>query len=190
MYFPDDMTFQYFFFSTYPGYFLQALPIALCAGIIYAVRRRRKTGLSSVTNVILPSLFVCYITGLLCLTLFEYIMGQAYYFLFYHGASGRSWTWFRFEYDLVPDFFQHFGSENLGNIVMYLPFGILYPLFRKGSGWKRTVTAGVAVSVIIELLQPIFGRSFDINDIILNALGVVISTAVFYLCQTMVRKKN
>ena len=23
MYFPEDMTFQYFFFDTYPGYFLQ-----------------------------------------------------------------------------------------------------------------------------------------------------------------------
>ena len=36
MYFPSNMTFQYFFFDTYPGYFLQALPIALIAGIIYA----------------------------------------------------------------------------------------------------------------------------------------------------------
>ena len=37
MYFPQDMNFQYFFFSTYPGYFLQALPFALTAGIIYIV---------------------------------------------------------------------------------------------------------------------------------------------------------
>ncbi len=34
MYFPSDMNFQYFFFSTYPGFFLQGLPIALMAGII------------------------------------------------------------------------------------------------------------------------------------------------------------
>ena len=49
MYFPSDMNFQYFFFSTYPGFFLQALPIALIAGIIYVARqirrgRRRSTG--------------------------------------------------------------------------------------------------------------------------------------------------
>ena len=37
MYFPSDMTFQYFFFDTYPGYFLQVLPIALIVGIIYGV---------------------------------------------------------------------------------------------------------------------------------------------------------
>lgn len=32
MYFPENMTAAYFFFDTYPGYFLQALPIALLAG--------------------------------------------------------------------------------------------------------------------------------------------------------------
>ena len=188
MYFPNDMTFQYFFFDTYPGYFLQALPIALCAGTIYAVRRPRKTG--SAANAVLPALFVCYITGLLCLTLFEYVMGQAYYFLFYRSASGRSWTWFNFEYDFVPDFFQNFGAENLGNIVMYLPFGIFYPLFRENTAWKQTIVAGIATSLAIELLQPVFGRSFDVNDIILNGTGVILSTAVFYLCRDAKRKKR
>jgi hypothetical protein len=32
--------------------------------------------------------------------------------------------------------------------------------------WKHTAATGVAVSIVIELLQPIVGRSFDINDII------------------------
>ena len=37
MYFPADMNFQYFFFDTYIGYFLQALPFALAAGGIYGL---------------------------------------------------------------------------------------------------------------------------------------------------------
>ena len=41
MYFPQDMNFQYFFFSTYLGYFLQALPFALTAGIIYIVYQKK-----------------------------------------------------------------------------------------------------------------------------------------------------
>ena len=180
MYFPSDMNFQYFFFSTYPGFFLQALPIALITGIAYAIhkirqRRRRSTG-----KIILSSLFSCYITGLLCLTLFNSIIGDIYYFLFYHAPSGRSHQWFTFEYDFIPDFFHNFGAENLGNIVMFLPFGILYPLFREDSTWKRTLVAGFMTTFGIELLQPVFGRSFDINDIILNSLGVIASTIVFY----------
>ncbi len=180
MYFPSNMTFQYFFFDTYPGYFLQALPIALIAGIIYATRQIRQGRRRSTGRIILPSLFVCYITGLLCLTLFNSIIGDIYYFLFYHAPSGSHHHWFTFEYDLIPDFFHNFGAENLGNIVMLLPFGILYPLFKQGSTWKRTVIAGFVTTLGIELLQPVFGRSFDINDIILNSVGVVVSTIIFY----------
>ncbi len=121
MYFPSDMNFQYFFFSTYPGFFLQALPIALIAGIIYVARQIRRGRRCSTGRIILSSLFVCYITGLLCLTLLNSIIGDIYYFLFYHAPSGRSHHWFTFEYDFIPDFFHNFGAENLGNIVMFLP---------------------------------------------------------------------
>ena len=41
MYFPENMTAAYFFFDTYPGYFLQALPIALLAGGLWAFRLRK-----------------------------------------------------------------------------------------------------------------------------------------------------
>ena len=181
MYFPSDMNFQYFFFSTYPGFFLQALPIALIAGIIYAARQIRRGRRRSTGRIILSSFFVCYITGLLCLTLLNSIIGDIYYFLFYHAPSGRSHHWFTFEYDFIPDFFHNFGAENLGNIVMFLPFGILYPLFRQSSTWKQTLITGFVTTLGIELLQPVFGRSFDINDIILNCVGVIVSTTIFYI---------
>ena len=42
MYLPSDMTFQYFFFDTYYGYLLQALPIALLAGIVYVIIKRKR----------------------------------------------------------------------------------------------------------------------------------------------------
>jgi len=63
---------------------------------------------------------------------------------------------------------------------MFLPFGILYPLFRQSSTWKQTLIAGFVTTLGIELLQPVFGRSFDINDIILNCVGVTVSTVAFY----------
>ena len=72
MYFPRDMTFQYFFFDTYPGYFLQALPVALLAGLVYALLRRRRPPRLSAGQLVLSSLFVCYLAGLLVLTLFQY----------------------------------------------------------------------------------------------------------------------
>ncbi|MCG4529290.1 VanZ family protein [Intestinimonas massiliensis] len=75
-------------------------------------------------------------------------------------------------------------AENAGNILMFLPFGALYPLFHRNSTWIHTILMGIGVSVGIELLQPIFGRSFDINDIILNGFGVIVSTGIFFLGNT------
>ena len=184
------MNFQYFFFDTYPGYFLQALPIALIAGAIYAAYQFSQRKQAAAGKTILSSLFVCYMTGLLCLTLFEKIMGHFYYYLFYHRASGRTFYWFTLTYNFVPDFFLHFDKESIGNILMYLPFGVLYPFFRENSTWKRTIIAGIVVSGGIELLQPIFGRSFDINDIILNVAGVILSASLFYLLKAVLGHKR
>lgn len=190
MYFPSDMNFQYFFFNTYPGYFLQALPIALVAGLIYVVCRMKRGRQAPLGETLAASLFVCYLVGLICLTLCISLIGDVYYYMFYHAPSGRNHLWFVFEFDLVPDFFHNFGAENMGNILMFLPFGILYPLFNRDSPWIRTLLVGILTSLVIELLQPIFGRSFDINDIILNGVGVVISTVVFYGIKVIVSRLN
>lgn len=40
---------------------------------------------------------------------------------------------------------------------------------------------GVSVVLLIELLQPVFGRMFDINDVILNTADVVVSTGIFWI---------
>lgn len=190
MYFPSNMNFQYFFFDTYPGYFLQVLPIALLAGFIYAAYQFRRKKPTNIGKIVPASLFICYVIGLLCLTLFEKIIGAVYYYLFYHQPSGRTFYWFTFEYNFIPDFFLHFNAENMGNILLYLPFGILYPLFRENSSWKRTTLVGIVISVGIELLQPMFGRSFDMNDIILNGIGIVISTTFFYFLKSVLKRKR
>ena len=178
MYFPDDMTFQYFFFDTYPGYFLQALPAALLAGALFVLLRVRRNGRETLVKSLVPALFVCYLTGLVCLTLFLDVMGEVYYFLFYHMPGGRHIHWFSgaLDFDLVLSL----GSEQIGNFLMFLPFGILYPLFRPGSTLPRTIAAGAAVCLCIELLQPVFGRSLDVTDIVLNGAAVVLSACVFH----------
>ena len=65
MYFPESMNFQYFFFDTYIGYFLEALPFALIAGTIYGIIRFVKDKESPVSRKIFSCVFVCYITGLI-----------------------------------------------------------------------------------------------------------------------------
>lgn len=175
MYFPENMTAAYFFFDTYPGYFLQALPIALLAGGLWAFRLR-KTALS-LPERLRSVLFACYLTGLFCLTLFQPVIAELYRLLFGLPGAGLRWS-VNFSFRLSLDFHRRFDSENLFNLLMFLPFGFLCPGNRTGSGWLRTAAAGLRLSCAIELLQPFFGRSFDCNDILLNALGALIGAAL------------
>ena len=179
MYFPEDMNFQYFFFDTYIGYFLQALPIALLVSAVYGIIRFKKDKETPIIRKLFSCVFVCYMTGLVCLVIGMELMSTFWYNLFYPIYSPLEIDWFGGCFDLVPDFFNNISAEIIGNFLMFIPFGILYHLSQKNSTWKRSVTVGLATVVVIEVLQPVFGRSFDMNDIILNSLGIVVSVSAF-----------
>ena len=173
------MTFQYFFFDTYPGYFLQVLPIALIVSSVYGIIRFKNKN-ESKTNILGSCMFVCYLTGLICLVVLKDVIGQFWYNLIYNlsdgGSSIRLFVW---NANFTPNFWKHINGESIGNLLMFLPFGTLYPLHDKHTTLKKTILVGIVLILIIEFLQPIFGRSFDINDIILNSLGVILSSFVF-----------
>lgn len=130
-------------------------------------------------------LLACYITGLVGLVALLDVVGSFWYKLIYHMESGKTIAFFNGEYNLVPDFFRHLGGETIANLAMFMPFGILYPLSREKTSWKGTMIAGIVCTMVIELLQPIFGRVFDINDIIMNTSGVLVSSSVFFLIMKM-----
>lgn len=173
--------FQYFFFSTYGGYFLEALPFALLVSAIFGIVRFRRDDETPVRRKVAACSFVCYITGLVCLVLFLDVMRIFWYRLFYSMDSGIVIDWFGGSIDLVPDFFNNIRGENIGNFLMYLPFGILYPLSRKSPTWKNSVIAGLLAVIVIEVLQPVFGRAFDMNDIIIDSISIILSTSILFL---------
>ena len=181
MYFPKEMTFQYFFFDTYVGYFLQALPFSLLAGLLaWIFRFRKEKGVSTVQKFF-SCLFVCYLTGLVCLVAGLQFLQIFWYTLFYRAPSGLEISFFSGSFSLVPDFFHFFTQEQIGNFLMFLPFGPLYLLSWPHTTGRKTMLTGVSVVLLIELLQPVFGRMFDINDVILNTAGVVVSTGIFWI---------
>lgn len=180
MYFPENMDFNYFFFSTYVGYFFEALPIALFVGIIYGIITYRKNNNILNQYQIARIVFVTYITGLVCLVLGLDLMRSVYYPLIYHMDSGIEIRWFTWNANFNPDFMLYMNSQTIGNLMMFMPFGILYPLTKKEMTWKEVLFTGIIFSAGIEILQPVLGRSFDINDIIMNSLGVLIATFIFF----------
>ena len=72
----------------------------------------------------------------------------------------------------------------LGNILIFIPIGILYPIAFGTVGDERkkyrTVLFGFALSLIVELSQLVFSKGyFDLDDILLNTLGAVIGFVIY-----------
>lgn len=67
-----------------------------------------------------------------------------------------------------------------GNVAMFIPSGIVLPVvYRQLDGFWKTVAAGALLSLCIEILQlPFAARTSDIDDLILNTLGVVIGYGI------------
>ena len=55
------MTFQYFFFDTYSGYFILALPIAVIIAAVYGIIRFRKdkSTPSLIMQLLMVSMIIC-----------------------------------------------------------------------------------------------------------------------------------
>lgn len=57
---------------------------------------------------------------------------------------------------------------------MFIPMGIMLPLVLKNINKKNIFVIAILITLSIEILQPIVGRSFDIDDIIMNFIGSII----------------
>ena len=62
----------------------------------------------------------------------------------------------------------------LGNIIMFLPFGFFAALLWRGFTWRLALATGFSITLFIECWQLLVGRAFDVNDLLLNTLGVLL----------------
>lgn len=75
----------------------------------------------------------------------------------------------------------------LGNIALFVPFGLLIPIVSRNQKWFWAVGVGFSFSLIIEIIQLIAARGcFDPDDVILNTLGTAIGYGLY---QAVVHKK-
>ena len=81
------------------------------------------------------------------------------------------------------------GAINLlGNIVLLMPVGFLAPFVFRNMTWKKTLVVAVAAGFFIEGMQVVLHLGiFDIDDVILNAIGVLLGYWVFAILANWVR---
>ncbi|MBQ2061793.1 MAG: VanZ family protein [Oscillospiraceae bacterium] len=66
------------------------------------------------------------------------------------------------------------GFTFLANIFMFMPFGFCPALLWRRSRWYKALGIGVLISENIECWQLFIGRTFDVDDLILNVTGVML----------------
>ena len=78
----------------------------------------------------------------------------------------------------------------VGNAVMFIPSGILLPiLYRRLDSFWKVLAAGAGISLCIEILQlPFSVRASDVDDLLMNSLGVIVGYGIYALVRALRRR--
>jgi glycopeptide antibiotics resistance protein len=70
----------------------------------------------------------------------------------------------------------------IGNILPFMPIGLLAPLVFRSISWQRALVLGVVTGLTFEVMEVIFRVGiFDVDDVMMNALGVMAGYGVFVM---------
>ena len=69
-----------------------------------------------------------------------------------------------------------------GNIIPFMPIGLLAPLVDRSISWQKVLVLGVLTGLTFEVMEVVFRVGiFDVDDVILNAFGVMVGYGVFVM---------
>lgn len=134
------------------------------------------------------------------------------YFLFFSEEYGRDEAYSTYQYNLelfreIRRYVMHreqigmtyFAINLLGNVVAFMPFGFLVPVMyreqRKGVSFTGhyfrsflfVTLLGFLFSFVIETIQ-LFTKvgCFDVDDLFLNTMGVVLGYIIYYISKKII----
>ncbi|MCM3745544.1 VanZ family protein [Sporosarcina luteola] len=173
------------------GYMIVAMPVYVIARII--IIKIRKLPVSKLHELLL-ALFILYLVGLASQTIIPRwnlgVDGSTGRFFFDVSIFDRQSSVNLFPFRTIMNYFQAneyvsgWSSVSLvnllGNLFVFSPIGIFVPLlWRRMDSFKAIGFVGFAVTCFIEGTQYFIGRSTDIDDIILNTIGVMIGYGLY-----------
>jgi len=82
----------------------------------------------------------------------------------------------------------NFYRQVVGNVILFMPFGFFATYYTNISKIRNITLITFLVSLTIETVQRYIGRSFDIDDIILNVVGGIVGFLI-YVALDAIRKK-
>ena len=131
-----------------------------------------------------------YVSSALDLTITASLLGLLILTLAPSADQTRAVEWMPFE-QLVPGgFVREAVAEMAGNVVMFVPVGLLAPArWEALRGFGRVMLAGAALSLFIETMQFTLslGRQPSATDVIMNTAGAALGYLLFLLFKRMIR---
>ncbi len=180
---------------------LVLFPFYLVVRFIFLKRTRKKIIL---THEAVLAIFVIYVVGLASQTVIPYwsmginsLTGEFYFLL---NLSPENTHVNLLPFHTIQEYIN--GSNPnvdewesvsllniMANILLFSPMGFFLSLFlNKKSLFIRVLMIGFLITCSIEVIQFFIGRSTDIDDVILNTIGIMIGYWMFLLCSLVIVK--
>jgi len=183
------------------GYMIVALPFYIVGRVIFLKKKKKRV---EPTRELILVLFVLYIIGLASQTIIPMwnagILGETgkFYFDVYLFNNAAHVNLIPF-HTISQYFFttntnvDNWGGLSLiniaGNIFMFSPIGVFAPiLWSRLQSFQKILILGLGVTCFIEFVQLFIGRSTDIDDVLLNTIGVVIGYGTYILLKVPYHK--
>lgn len=101
------------------------------------------------------------------------------------------WMYLRGDLPVNPGDVVMMSFANLaGNVLLLAPMGFLLPLlYDRMRFWNKTLLLGVTFSLTLEMVQYFLGRTADIDDVLLNSLGILLGYAAWRVVSFWQQKK-
>ena len=102
------------------------------------------------------------------------------------------WMYLRGDLPVNPGDVVMMSFANLvGNVLLLTPMGFLLPLlYDRMRSWNKTLLLGVTFSLTLEMVQYFLGRTADIDDVLLNSLGILLGYAAWRVVSFWQQKKK
>ncbi len=82
-------------------------------------------------------------------------------------------------YEAIQDGREDLLAENIMNVVVFIPVGLLLGIAFKQMTWWKVLLIGCGISVTIESLQFFFMRGFsEVDDVMHNTLGCLLGYGI------------
>lgn len=168
--------------------------IAFCGGFILLVLWIIISSVmkKSTARKILISLFIVYMTAVASITIFPIIIEPE--LMVITDKSIRLIPFSTISDLLTNATFKTIVLQIFGNILMTIPYGVAVPFLVERKRWYHYLIYTLAFPIAIELSQLIiclltnsFYRTVDIDDVILNSIGIVIGYGVYKILPKFIK---